>query len=215
LHGGLWVEARAGVRTFPMWLNTGANTTSLSPADAIAVPHGRVFADGPRVFGQKHVLMRVTRLRELRIGHTLVQGLPIHFLCPGEAPRAGLYTVAELGNSYLEKFRVTLDFKHERLRLDPLTNDEMDEWTGPGLDLGRANGPPLPRVNAVVPNSPAYTADIRVGDKVTAVDQHPTANVPLWILHDYIRGAPGTNVVIAVRRDGERRVLRLRRTRLL
>lgn len=77
-----------------------------------------------------------------------------------------------------------------------------------GLGLGLYTPPLVPRVEKIVPDSPASRAGLRAGDLILATDGRP---MPLWKdWVDYVRARPGEVLRVRVERGGEVRELSLR-----
>jgi carboxyl-terminal processing protease len=70
-----------------------------------------------------------------------------------------------------------------------------------------------PTVVQIVPNSPAQSAGLRVGDVVTEVDGKPTASRSLEQIVAHVRGKPGTKVTLRVVREGNPKTEELHITR--
>ena len=68
--------------------------------------------------------------------------------------------------------------------------------------------PPIePIVDEIVPDSPAATAGLEVGDRIVATDGRPMALWDEWV--DYVRARPGESLSVTVERDGARREVTL------
>ena len=77
-----------------------------------------------------------------------------------------------------------------------------------GLGLALYMPPVVPRVQAIVPDSPAARAGLRAGDLILATDGRP---MPLWKdWVDYVRARPGELLRVRFERGGEARELSLR-----
>ncbi|HZN48625.1 MAG TPA: S41 family peptidase [Ramlibacter sp.] len=71
---------------------------------------------------------------------------------------------------------------------------------GVGLEVEAGEG--AVRVVAPIPGTPAAQAGLRAGDLIVRIDDQPLHDVPLPDAIAKMRGAPGTAVVITVRRTG-------------
>lgn len=80
---------------------------------------------------------------------------------------------------------------------------------GVGLWLRRAGGRLL--VTQVAAGSPAQLAGVRMGDQVLAVDGQPTSQLRAEVVTARLKGRPGSTVTLALKRDGVRRLLTLKR----
>jgi hypothetical protein len=112
-----------------------------------------------------------------------------------------------IGNRILERFKVTLDYEHRRLWLEPgLRYKDRDRFTRTGLLL--AWSPDSVEAMSVLTGSPAEKAGLREGDRVTAVDGRPAASWKLTDLDElFENGADGRKVPVTVSRDGHERKL--------
>src|SRR5262249_20703455 len=97
-------------------------------------------------------------------------------------------------------------------RIDP---DDLGhtEMIGVGVDV--TGDGDLLRVTRVLPGSGAFDAGIGFGDRIVAIDGVPVARLGVDVAIAQLRGAPGTTVMLTVRRDGrdvqvvvDRRLLR-------
>ena len=120
-------------------------------------------------------------------------------------PYAGL-----LGNNVLERFVLTLDYRHQRVTFEK----------GPDFDHprpGDRSGMMLVRdvqgrvvVRGVLENSPASRAGLREGDEVIRIEGRPTGEWgPLYRLREVFRGELGQGVRLDFVRDGKAQEARL------
>ncbi len=125
-----------------------------------------------------------------------------------DVPRNG-----NLGYELLRRFRVLIDYSHQRLWLRPgPAFREPFEHDMAGFDL-LALGPDLRRyqVLRVVPDSPAAAAGLEAGEELLAVDLAPAAALSLTQLSSLLRGANGVVLHLVLRRpDGELHAASLR-----
>jgi predicted aspartyl protease len=121
-----------------------------------------------------------------------------------------------LGYSFLKHYRIALDFPRRLLWLDPSRGDVEDrpeEYSQPGLQLesvGRSV-----RVMAVAEGSPAERGGIRALDELIEVDGESVAALDVVTITRRLEGAPGSTLVLKVRRDSREWTCRLVRRRLL
>jgi len=121
-----------------------------------------------------------------------------------------------LGYSFLRRFRVTIDYPHRLLWLEPLDvprDPRPNEYSHVGVQVERRAGEL--RVVAVAEGSPAASAGIRAGDVVEGIDGTPAAGLDVVTLSRRLEGPPGSRVVLRLRRGGETREHRLTRRQLL
>lgn len=126
-------------------------------------------------------------------------------------------TVAGLvGYSLFERYRVSIDYPHRVLWLDPAgkgAGRRPYEYSHVGLQLER-DGDAV-RVMAIAEGSPAAVAGIAVGDTLLRIGTRVVRGADVTGVADALEGAPGTRVSVVVRHDGIERRYRLVRKRLL
>jgi C-terminal peptidase prc len=97
----------------------------------------------------------------------------------------------------------TLD-RHSRY-VDPRTQakerSDSGGFGGLGLEIEPAESGPV-RVLAPFADSPAARAGLQAGDLIVRVDDQPLAGVPMTDAISRMRGAPGTQVSLTIRRTG-------------
>jgi hypothetical protein len=121
----------------------------------------------------------IGRLRSFRIGRFALAN-PVVFLpvkAKGESRRSDY--AGAVGGRILRRFKLTIDYAHERIFLDPNANlQEPFETDMSGLGL-QVRGPDLSiiRVAEVRENSPAAEAGLRKGDELISIDGDPAASL--------------------------------------
>jgi PDZ domain-containing protein/aspartyl protease len=153
---------------------------------------------------------RVTRAKSLAIGPYSWQK-PLVSLSGAEAGAFSSEDYAgNVGNQLLERFKVTLDYEHRMLHLEPGAGfKKPDSFSRSGLQLARFGG----EVQAaqVVAGSPAEKAKIRPGDTIVELAGKPIAEYTVdsaaALLDD---GKPGKKVKLVIERDGKRRKVKLK-----
>jgi hypothetical protein len=120
-----------------------------------------------------------------------------------------------LGYSFLRRYRVTIDYPHRVLWLEPEARpkDRPFEYSHVGVQVERVEG--VARIVAVADHSPAARMGIAAGDEIVAIDGTPAASLDILELARRLEGAPGTAVTLIVRRGTSERACRLTRRRLL
>ncbi|HET9326274.1 MAG TPA: PDZ domain-containing protein [Candidatus Eisenbacteria bacterium] len=121
-----------------------------------------------------------------------------------------------LGYSFLQRFRVAVDYPHRVLWLDPdpdFRDPRPYEHSHVGLQLERDRG--MVRVAAVVEGSPAAQAGIKPGDEITAVDGKTLTSMNWVEVGNLFEGPAGTEIELTVRHGGVEKNHRLRRRQLL
>lgn len=121
-----------------------------------------------------------------------------------------------LGAEFLKRFKLYLDYSHQRIFLEPNgTFDEPFEFDTSGLVV-IANGPELRsfRVHRILEGSPAEEAGIRAGDEIVRVDDQPVSKITLETLRSRLV-APGEHRDIEVQRSGKKLRARVTMRRLV
>ncbi len=174
----------------------------------------------PTVSGE--AAMRLVRLPTLRVGRRgpVVAGVEAGVIS-GTLGRqlaqvTGRPIVGLIGYSYLERFRLAIDYGGDRLVFTPVP-DYQDprpyEFTTVGLQLARS--PRGAEVSAVATGSPAAQAGIAAGDAVLQVDTLAAGRHGVLALMRALEGAAGTTVTLRLARGDSTRTVQLRRRVLL
>jgi len=109
-----------------------------------------------------------------------------------------------LGATFLMRYRVTFDYAHRQMILEPFADASAQGFDRSGLFLVSA-GNDLQDIDVreVVAGSPAAEAGLHAGDRMIAVDGKSVRQWRLWQLRDRLRDPLAGNVHIQVRRaDG-------------
>jgi predicted aspartyl protease len=116
-----------------------------------------------------------------------------------------------LGDSFLRRFRLVLDYGNQVLWLEPREGAAgVEDRPGPlGLRLEQRWGGL--RVAAVAPGSAAEGAGLSIGDVVVSIDGRSVGDRDPADAERMLEGPPGSTVTIVARREGVERVLRLER----
>jgi len=86
-----------------------------------------------------------------------------------------------------------------------------NEFPGIGVEISRQNG--LLTIGSLLPDTPAYSSGLDVGDVIEKVDGMPTKDVPLSCVVSRIKGPAGTKVTLTIRRNGKGQVRDITLTR--
>jgi hypothetical protein len=145
------------------------------------------------------------RLRTMSIGPYAWKDPMVSVSRAKEGAFASEDFAGNIGNRVLERFRVTLDYEHRRVWLEPGRRyAARDAYTRTGLLLGWYRDHVL--AESVLGGSPAAKAGVREGDRIVAVEGRPIAQWDLAALDAlFDDGVDGRRVAITVSRDGRER----------
>lgn len=201
----------AGGKPIDLTFDTGAPSSWLPPTYSSILPgsmvksaRGRAMVGIPRIAVGDAVLTNVTAdTAPLPLGRKPTGDILLD-------EETGLY-----GSDLLRYYRFSIDYRRQKLILDPLTKPAVgvEDYVGFGLWLKKLAS--KARVQHVQPFSSAYRAGIAEGDEVVRIAENPVAKLTeakltekLWI------GREGEPVRLTVRSRGRIRVVTLRRERL-
>jgi len=89
-------------------------------------------------------------------------------------------------------------FVDERERED-FRENLLQEFGGIGVRIRLLGDPPQPTViGPPEPGTPAFHTDIRSGDRIVAIDQHPTVGMAMLDILHLMRGKPGTWITLTL-----------------
>jgi hypothetical protein len=142
------------------------------------------------------------RAGTLKLGSLEVPAPAIDLFVGEEGAHADRYVAGNVGGGLLKRFTVTLDYGRQQLILVPNASFGRPEGHDrAGIWLNR-DGEAF-RVEDVVAGGPAAAAGLAVGDRVTAVDGRPAAELSLSAVRERLRNEPpGTVVRLAVESEG-------------
>lgn len=178
--------------THSLWLNSDAQGRLAPPARTISTTLGRGLSGDLR--GQ------IGRVRRIEIGRFAFENVVTIF--PGrehQHPGGVDFRDGFVGAELLTRFRVTFDYPHRRMILEPggrMTEPFEADMSGMALDPHRID---RRVVMTVIEGSPADQAGVQPGDTLLAIDGRPLEKL----------GPDGVNR--AFRRDGAEVVLTLER----
>jgi hypothetical protein len=111
--------------------------------------------------------------------------------------------VGNIGGEILRRFNVFLDYKHNRMILEPNSaTDEAFEADMSGIGFVMDDSLHTLIVDSVVPDSPASAAGLAPRDTISAIDGRPASPLELRDLRKRLR-REGERVSFSVRRGGE------------
>lgn len=117
--------------------------------------------------------------------------------------------VGALAGNVLRQLRVAVDYAGTRVGVSPDRADGSGDLDGPGVSLREEAG------RFLVQGVRGSPGDVRTGDELLAVDGVEAHGRDLGEVLAALAGPPGTGVAVELRREGERRTARLRRSAVL
>ncbi len=112
-----------------------------------------------------------------------------------------------LGSPILERFRVTFDYRRDRLLLEPEPGSDGPEiGDSAGMLLVRPPGGEL-MVAQVIPGLPADEAGLVPGDIIAGIGSRSAADLSLGEARRYFKQPGKTDTLTVVREDGEHRLV--------
>src|SRR5690348_10481423 len=126
--------------------------------------------------------------------------VPVAELTTGTSGDAASSHIAgNIGGDLLKRFRVTFDYAHQRLWLEPnALNAAPEQFDRSGLWLSRAPDGDF-AVGDVATGSAAQSAGIEAGDEIIAVNGTSSSKLRLYELREAFEHAPGTKFMIRVK----------------
>ena len=142
---------------------------------------------------------RLTRVGTLKIAGAVIKA-PVAELTTGTSGDAASSHIAgNIGGDLLKRFRVTFDYAHQHLWLEPnALNAAPEQFDRSGLWLSRAPDGGF-AVGDVAPGSAGQSAGIEAGDEIIAVNGTPSSELRLYELREAFEHAPGTRFMIRVK----------------
>ncbi len=152
-----------------------------------------------------HFTTRYGRLSRMAIGPYAWDAPMVSVARAAEGAFASEEFAGNIGNRVLERFKVTLDYDHRRIYLEPGSRfGSRDALSRSGMLVGREGGKVL--ALSVLPGSPAHAAGLRDGDELVRVEGRPAASYTLSQLDALLeQGADGSRVKIESLRDGKKK----------
>ncbi len=186
-------------------LNTG-DRTGLSLPEKVIPGHARgVNGEVERLLG---------RIGHVQLGSFQCDDVIASFRTPEHEPAPPWAKDGALGQGLLRRFNVIFDYHGLRLILEPNRNfaDPFD-LTMAGIEYIRDPAGALVLTH-LIPRSPATEAGLEVGDRITAVNGRPAADLSLDEVNEILK-QEGEEVAFRVRRGEESIEMRVKLRRLI
>jgi membrane-associated protease RseP (regulator of RpoE activity) len=154
----------------------------------------------------------ITRLKTVCIGRACVRRM-VAYLSDGQASWDEY--AGTIGADILKHFRVTIEWPHHVLYLEKNSKRlKPDIFNRSGILADFDDDGKGLKVAAVLSNSPAEKAGVKVGDRITLIDNQPPANA--WGSDEpAFHKRPGTVVSITIVRDHALQELKIRSKNLI
>ena len=160
------------------------------------------------------VILPVGRVSRLQLGGFALENPVTGFPRSGTFGRSG--KAGNIGGAVLRRFRVTFDYSHRRVILEPNGRfPDPFEFDMSGLQL-LTESPAFDvlRVKRVLANSPAAEAGIRAADEILSFDGRPATAMRLAELREMLR-QPDREYPLRIKRGAETLSVSLKTRRLL
>jgi hypothetical protein len=158
----------------------------------------------------------VGRIDRLRIGDLVLERPTTVFSRDTTGVFASASESGIVGGELLRRCRVTFDYPHSRLMLEPYRTPVTDfDYDMSGLFLV-APGPSFERVTiqSVAPGSPAEEAGLAKGDEIVSIDGRKTATMRLDDVRDLLK-QDGASRHLRVKRGEDERAITVKLRRLV
>jgi hypothetical protein len=142
---------------------------------------------------------RVAYAHKLTLGGITLRDPLIELSAQTKGAFASPYYAGNVGGGILRHFKVTLDYPHDRLFLQPNENfGERDVFDRSGMWLMQSENKQAVDVMDVMPNGAAAQAGLTTADRITAVDGQTIADLPLPELRARFKQKAGTAIALTV-----------------
>jgi len=202
-------------RTVPLELaiDTGASHAlllNIGSREGIDLP--KRYLDGVIARGlTNRITLEIGRITSLHLGKTALSEVLTTFSSKKMHP---LEKEGNLGSKTLCRFRVTFDYRSQRMFLEPTTGyDAPFEFNMAGIQFVRAEEGRF-KIERVFPDSPASEAELAEQDLILAVDGRPAGEYTLDELESLFR-REGRKVALIVLHEGRTSDIRLKLRRLI
>jgi PDZ domain/Aspartyl protease len=155
------------------------------------------------------------RLDRFTVANAEIQRPVAEFPSGGRNGLPVAHVDGSIGYQILRQFVITFDYSRRELWFERSAAFGMKtvQWKT-GFQAVKADGPGF-NVVTVLPDTPAATAGISVGDIITVIDGRPAASVGQAEFSGLMRGPDGTLIHLGMVRDGTPRLITLTLKELL
>lgn len=158
-------------------------------------------------FGGKIKSGALTRIKQIRVGTNIYSGLIASSDSDNQLP-------SRLGQGFLRRHLVVLDFPHETLYLLPGKHfKDPEEGDMCGMSLWRKDGQLV--VFAVKNKSPAFKSGIKADDKIISINKQPASSLDMDAVSKLLKSGPGRKIEVEVMRGVETKLFQFRLKRML
>jgi hypothetical protein len=212
------VPVDIGTTHLEMLLDSGTNITALSSSVWRSLPPAssasRTIEGIQSSGGPAGALLAC--VPSIQVGDAVLHEFPLRVV---SSPASGSFADAAfagiLGGDILEHFELTLDLAHSvmYLKRDAAFREDPYEFVTIGIQFFKSGD--VFSVIAVWKGSPAEAEGVRVGDRITSVNGHGSAELGIEEFAQQLHGAAGTPITIEVARPSGKSTVRMKTRQLV
>jgi hypothetical protein len=212
------VPVDIGTTHLEMLLDSGTNITALSSSVWRSLPPAssasRTIEGIQSSGGPAGALLAC--VPSIQVGDAVLHEFPLRVV---SSPASGSFADAAfagiLGGDILEHFELTLDLAHSvmYLKRDAAFREDPYEFVTIGIQFFKSGD--VFSVIAVWKGSPAEAEGVRVGDRITSVNGHASAELGIEEFAQQLHGAVGTPITIEVARPSGKSTVRMKTRQLV
>jgi hypothetical protein len=212
------VPVDIGTTHLEMLLDSGTNITALSSSVWRSLPPAssasRTIEGIQSSGGPAGALLAC--VPSIQVGDVVLHEFPLRVV---SSPASGTFADAAfagiLGGDILEHFELTLDLAHSvmYLKRDAAFREDPYEFVTIGIQFFKSGD--VFSVIAVWKGSPAEAEGVRVGDRITSVNGHASAELGIEEFAQQLHGAAGTPITIEVARPSGKSTVRMKTRQLV
>jgi hypothetical protein len=212
------VPVDIGTTHLEMLLDSGTNITALSSSVWRSLPPAssasRTIEGIQSSGGPAGALLAC--VPSIQVGDAVLHEFPLRVV---SSPASGSFADAAfagiLGGDILEHFELTLDLAHSvmYLKRDAAFREDPYEFVTIGIQFFKSGD--VFSVIAVWKGSPAEAEGVRVGDRITSVNGHASAELGIEEFAQQLHGAAGTPITIEVARPSGKSTVRMKTRQLV